>query len=112
MTSSQVVYLDEIRTIGFAATGAGYVPIGPSFAHPVRLICLSNNTDGDMLFSVDGVTDQLFIPAGSFKLFDLSTNRTHVAQYWALQAGTQFYIKRVTVPTKGSVYIECLWGEL
>lgn len=108
----QIVSIDTLRTLAFGSISASYAAVGTPFAQPVRLICITNNTAGDMLFSTDGVNDMLFVAKGGFKLFDLGTNRYNVAQTWALPAGTQFYVKQSTAPTSGSVYIEALWGEL
>jgi hypothetical protein len=111
MSNAQTVSFDTLRSLAFGSTSGSYVAIGTPFLHPVRLICITNNTDGDMLFSVDGVNDMLFVAAGSFKLFDLCTNRYTVDQLWVLPIGTQFYVKQSTTPGSGSVYIECLWGQ-
>lgn len=111
MSNLQTVSIDAIRTVAEAAITASFTPVGPPFANPVRLICITNNTDGDMFFSVDGTTNQLFIPKGAFKLFDLNTNRTNQGQWWILPANTQFYVKYSTAPSTGAVYIECLWGQ-
>lgn len=107
----QIVSFDAIRTLAEGSITSSYVAVGTPFVNPVRLICITNNTNGDMLFSVDGSTDHLFIPKGAFKLFDLNTNRTHIDQYWVLSANTQFYVKYSTMPSTGAVYIECLWGQ-
>lgn len=111
MSNRQTVSFDALRTLAYTSTTNNYVAIGSAFANPVRLICITNSTDGDMLFSVDGMTDVLFVPATGFKLFDLCTNKYLVDQEWVFAAGTQFYIKRASVPTLGAVYIECLWGQ-
>ena len=110
MTNTQAVQFEELRSLGFASISGSYAAVGTPFEHPVRLICITNNTDGEMLFSTDASTDMLFIAAGSFKLFDLNTNRLHIDQYFALAAGTQFYVKQNTAPTEGDVYIEVLYG--
>lgn len=107
----QVVQIDNLRSLAFGSISGTYAAVGVPFLHPVRLICLTNTTDGDMLFSDDGVNDKLFIPAGGFKLFDLTTNRFNGAQYWVLPIHTQLYVKQSTAPTLGAVYIECLWGQ-
>ena len=111
MSNEQVVSIDTIRTLAEASIGATYSAIGPVFAEPVRLICFTNNTDGDMFFSDDGVNDKLFVAAGSFKLFDLQTNHLAKTQYWVLPINTQLYVRYNTTPTKGAVYVECLWGQ-
>jgi len=111
MSNVQIVSMDPLRILGFASISGTYAAIGTAFLHPVRLICFTNTTDGDMFFSDDGVNDKLFIPKGGFKLFDLTTNRYKITTQWVLAEGTQFYVKQSSAPTLGSVYIECLWGE-
>jgi len=107
----QVVQIDTVRTVAFGGISGSYAPVGTPFANPVRLICFTNTTDGDIFFSDDGINNKLFVPKGSFKLFDLNTNRYGNAEQWVFAAGTQFYVKQSTAPTLGSVYIECLWGQ-
>lgn len=108
----EYVTLDAIRTVAHGSVTNSYAALGGPFTSPARLICITNNTDGDMLFSVDGSTDQLFVAAGSFKLFDITTNKVVGAPIWCFPVGTQFYIKYSTAPTKNSVYLEVLSGGL
>lgn len=108
--STQTVNFEALRSVAHGSISGSYAAVGPAFVYPIRLICISNNTDGDMLFSTDGATDVLFVAAGSFKLFDLTTNRLNQQQSWVLPAGTQFYVKQSTAPSKNSVYIETLYG--
>jgi hypothetical protein len=118
MDRSVIVQFDTLRTRTVAVGPNGpidgtYRAIGVSFAHPARLICITNNTDGDMLFSNDGVSDKLFIPAHSFKLFDLTTNREGVnnSSFFALPNGTIIYVKQSTAATTGAVYVEVIYGQ-
>lgn len=111
MSNIQTVSFDALRSLASGSITTSYVAVGGPFVNPVRLICLTNNTDGDMFFSVDGSTNHLFIPKGAFKLFDLNTNRTNQGQWWVLPINTQFYVKYSTAPMSGAVYIECLWGQ-
>ena len=106
--ASQVVQFEILRTLAFGSISGTYAAVGTPFANPVRLICFTNATDGDMFFSNDGTNNYLFIAAGSFKLFDLNTNRRTQDQWWTIQAGTQWYVKQSSAPSKGAVYIECL----
>ena len=109
MTTS-VVQIDAYRTLGHASISGAFAKVGTPFGHAVRLICITNNTDGDMIFSVDGSTNNLFLPKQSFKLFDLNTNRDNDAKLFVLQVGVQFYVKQSTAPTAGDVYVECIYG--
>lgn len=104
--------VDTLRTLGFAAIGATYAPIGTPFTFPARIICFTNTTNEDVLLSMDGTTDQLVVPAGSFKLFDITTNHRPVNQDdYCFAVGTQWYVKYAAVPTSGSVYIEVVYAQ-
>lgn len=107
---AQQAKFDTIRSLGFAGIGAAYAPIGTQLVYPARLLCITNNTNGDIFISTDGATDMLFIPLASFKLFDLTTNRLSHDDTFVVPALTQFYVKESTNPTAGSVYIEVIYG--
>lgn len=110
MTNAQVVQIDALRTLSHTGISGSYAAVGTPFTFPARLIVFTNNTDGDMIFSIDGVTDQIFVASASFILFDLQTNRLNQQQQWVLPIGTQWYVKQSTAPTKNSVYIAILGG--
>jgi hypothetical protein len=107
---SQIALFDAYRTLGHAAISGSYAAVGSQFTHLMRLICITNNTDGDMIFSVDGTTAQLFVAAASYKSFDFTTNK-ELSNPFYLPANTQFYVKQSTAPTKGDVYIEAVYGQ-
>lgn len=106
---SQFVKFDEVRTINYAATGAAYVAIGDPFEHVMRLVKITNNTDGDLLISTDGETDMDICPSGGFSLYDFTTNGPTGTEF-VMPKGLQFYAKRSTVPTQGDLYITCVYG--
>lgn len=106
--SPLVVNIDTIRTLAFGGISGTYATVGTVFSFPVKLICFTNNTNGDVFFSDDGTNNKLFVAASSFKLFDFTSNRNALQPVWALPKGTQFYVKQSTAPTSGAVYIECL----
>lgn len=107
---SNVAVLDTLRTLAFGSISGTYAAVGAAVAHPIRLICFTNNTDADMFFSDDGVNNKIFVAKGSFKLFDITTNRDNYDSYMALRAGTQFYVKQSSAPGSGAVYIEIIYG--
>ncbi len=101
--------LEPLRSLAFGSISGTYAAVGGAFANPVRLICFTNNTEGDMFFSRDITIDEMFVAAGSFKLFDISTNHRPVNQDDLVFAqGTQFFVKQDTAPVSGSVYIEVI----
>lgn len=106
------VRADAIRTIANGSITTSYTTLGAALTKNWRLFKITNNTDGDMLFSFDGTTNNLFVPANSFSLYDLATNAANVkdSDWFVMQIGTQFYIKYNTAPTTGDVWIEGLYS--
>ncbi len=112
MSNLQIVSIDILRSVAFDEISGSYVPLGGPLAHPIRLLCFNNQTNGDVFISDDGVNNKLFIPSNSFKLFDVTTNNAPVlSSIWCFGVNTQFYVKQSTAPSSGAVYLECLWGE-
>lgn len=103
--------LDTIRTAGFAAITASYTPIGSALTHITRLIRFVNDTDAPLFISTNATDDMLYLPAGSFILYDLTTNREAAGDIFAFAKGTQFYVKYSSAPTARAVYIECVYGD-
>lgn len=109
MSTPAYVVIDPVRSLAFGSISGTFAQVGSVTTRPIRLVCFTNNTDGDMFFSIDGVNNQLFVPAGSFKLFDLTTNKDQgFSSLMAFLTGTQFWVKQSSMPTRGTVYIECL----
>lgn len=107
---SKIVRFDALRTLGYASTSSSFVALGAAFQHIMRIVKFVNNTDGDMIISFDGTTENEFVPAGGFVLYDLTSNRA-VDDEFVMQIGTQIYVKQSTVPTKGDVYAVCIYGK-
>jgi len=104
--------LDELRTVAFGDISGTYAAVGSPQAFQARIICFTNTTDKDMLFSMDGVTDQLIVAKGGFKLFDITTNHRPANQDdFCFAIGTQWYVKQTSAPTSGSVYIEIVYAQ-
>lgn len=100
---------EDIKTLAFGGISGSYAAIGSPTTHRIRSFCISNNTQGDMYFSIDGSSDQMFVPASSFRLYDVQSNiNPRLDDGYVLPVGTQFYVKQITAPTSGSVYIECM----
>lgn len=109
--ASQIAHVDALRTAAFGSITSGYLPLGTAFTHPMRLVRIINNTNGDLLFSFDTATDNIFCPANSFVLYDLTTNREESLTFFVFANGTQVYVKYSSAPTSGSVYLECIYGQ-
>lgn len=111
--SAKKVYFDTLRSLGFAGISGAYAAVGTPLSVTGRIVCITNLTSGDMIFSTDNtiVAGQLLLPAGSFKLFDLTSNSEVASDdAFVLGIGTQFYVKQLTAPVTGSVYIELVYA--
>lgn len=110
MAVSQVALPDTLRTLAFGSITTSYVAVGSALSHAARMFRLINPTDGDMIFSLDGVNGEFFVPAGSFVLYDLCTNREKNGELFVLQIGSQFYVKYSSAPSLSAVYIEVIYA--
>lgn len=108
-----IVRIDAFKTIGFAAISGAYAAIGTPLSHNWRAFRAVNATDGDMILSLDGTTDNLFVPANTFVLYDISTNSAPLNNIDQLVFGinTQFYVKQSTAATSGAIYIEGFYAR-
>jgi len=103
---------DSLRTLGFASITAIYQPLGTAISHNWREWKLTNATNGNMLISFDGINDNMFVPANSFTLFDITTNSNQSSSVGMMMSrGTQFLIKYSSIPTSGSVYLEGIYEK-
>jgi hypothetical protein len=111
--SAKKVYFDTLRSLAFGGISAVYAPVGTPLTVEARIICFTNKTAGDMIFSTDNtnVAGQIFVPAGAFKLYDLTANLVPGKDdSFVLAIGTQFYVKQSTAPASGAVYIELVYA--
>ena len=108
--ASIIVSVDAYRSLAFGSISGSYAAIGTPFAHPMRIVKIINTCNTDMSISFDGTTDNDYIPAGSFSLYDLSTNEVEQAG-WFFRTGTQVYVKQISAPASGSVIVISLYGQ-
>lgn len=111
MQYSQVAFPLTLIYVAEGSITNSYTAAGSAFTAPVRMFRLVNPTDGDIFFSLDGVHDHFFVPANSFVLYDLCTNKVANATTFALQTGGQWYVKYSTNPSTKGIYIELITGR-
>lgn len=112
--SSKKVYFDSLRSLAYTGISGTYAAVGSALTVNARIICFTNKTQGDVIFSTDSSNSsgQILVPAGSFKLYDLTANLIPGKDdNFVLAIGTQFYVKQVAAPVSGSVYIELVYAE-
>ncbi len=94
---------EPIRSRAATTFDGTYQTLGTALAHPSFICKLVNNSDQDLLISIDGTTAVDVAPAGSFWLYDETRYVTGVGQSPALPKGTQIYVNG-SVGT-GTVYL-------
>ncbi len=112
MSFTNQAKVDTLRTLAFGSIGATFAAVGTAFGFQARIICFTNTTNADVIFSMNGTTDQLIVPAGSFKLFDITMNHRPVnMDDFCFAIGTQWYVRYASAPSSGAVYIEVVYAQ-
>jgi hypothetical protein len=107
--SSIIARFDSLRSLSSASVTGTYQAVGTAFGHPMRLVKMVNNSTQDVTVSFNGTTDNDYIPANSFALYDMTTNRSNAGGYFVFEVGTQVYIKG-TAGT-GTFYVTAVYGR-
>lgn len=103
-------FFEPIKTLAFGGITSSYAPVGAETTHEIRIFCVSNNTSGDLYFTTNLTRDEMFLAANSFRLYDVQANmNTMKDDKFVISAQTQFYVKSITAPVTGAVYIECIY---
>src|SRR3569623_152403 len=100
---------DTLRSLAFGGISAAYAAVGSALTVEPRIICITNDTDAGMIFSDDNTnaTGKLYLPKGTFKLFDITANMVPGKDDNLVFAkGTIIYVKQASAPGSGAVYIE------
>ena len=99
-----------LRSLGFASISGVYANLGPALTVRCKVFKLTNQTDGDLIISTNGgIEDHIFMPAGTFTLYDVQTNTNSNKQdLTVFPIGTQFAVKQSTAPTEKAIYLETI----
>lgn len=108
-----VARADTLRTLAYTGISGTYATVGTPITKNWRTFKITNNTNGDLFISFDGTNNNLFIPANSFTLYDLSSNGPNSQQIgeMVVSIGTQIYAKQSTAPTSGAVWVEAFYVQ-
>lgn len=83
---------NAIREIAAGSITGSYQPLGGVFLQDAFCLWFTNNTNGDIYLSTDGVTDMKKFPNNSGRASDNKTNDMY------RKKGTQWYIRYDSVP--------------
>lgn len=103
---------EPLRRLGFAGISGAYATVGSPLDNPARAFCITNTTQGDLIFAFDsGDADgRIIVVAGSYKLWDVQSNiNPQFDDKFVLPVGAQFYVKADTAAVSGDVFIEILY---
>ena len=107
---SSRAFFEPIKTLALGGISGAYAAVGSATTHPIRGFCISNNTAGDMYFTTNLSQDEMFLAAGSFRLYDIQANiNPQFDDKFVFPVATQFYVKQITAPVSGDVYVECIF---
>lgn len=109
MSVSVRAKFEAARSLAHGSIGAVYTGIGDAIIKPIRILIIQNLTDAPMMFSFDGVNDHLPFSANGYLLIDLSANKTTSTGFY-LPEGTRIYVKQISAPSSGSVYVSTIYG--
>jgi len=99
---------DILRSVAFGTLTTSYAIVGSELPTPAVCVSFTNNTNGIVYVSTDGIHDMIAIPAGWGKVFDIRTNAPNATDY-LFPEGTPFLVKYSgSAPTSGSFYIEAV----
>ena len=112
LQSSALVRYEPLRSLAFGGISGSYAGVGLPFANPVRLICIDNNTDANILVSFNGVDNHTFVAANGFKLLDYCSNRNDMGGNLEHPAGDRLYVKQESgAATSGTVYVTVVYAS-
>lgn len=101
------IALDPLRFIfNDVITSPDYVELGVPFENFCRILAISNNTNKDILVSLNKITPHFYIAANGFIVRDYSSNKDNKTGIATLPLGTQLWVAGVDKPTSGYVYAE------
>jgi len=110
---------EELKTLAFGDMDDTYDPVQDSngdpapFLHPIRMLIIQNNTDVALVYSFDGITDQLYLPSFAQVIFDFTSNLTTTGGAFMIAQGTQLYVRYdVGEPAlSGNTTVAAVYGE-
>jgi len=114
MTYSRFIKVGLEAAQGDDHTGAGvaYAALGSPTSNPAYAIIISSTYDTSVFLSIDGSTDQIFVPPSQMERLDFGANKEGTGKF-ILPSGTQFYLRQGPdgAPTTGDLYISFLFGR-
>jgi len=120
MAEGQLLRSETIRYITYDHTAATYKPIGTTgdglitgaaLTATARQFWIQNLTNSGMMFSLDGINDNFFLPALAFYVSDITTNQDPQAGGFFMGMGRMLHVRYPgAAPTSGTIYFSTFNG--
>lgn len=110
MSFAKRAKFDTLREVAFGAITANYARLGDRIDVNPRIVGLNNQTDADIYISFDGVKNNIRLSANSYKVFDITANKSKNDGFF-LEKRKSIFIKYVSdAATSGDFWVELIYG--
>lgn len=111
MSNSLAIRMESIpvQTVAYGSITGSYVAMGSAMPAPIRILKINNTTNADIYISFDGTTNNDVVVASSGMVLDITTNKSREDGAF-ISSGTIFYIKYVSAPSSGNVYLSAYYA--
>lgn len=106
---------DSMRSIAFGSISGTYAAIGTALTVEPRILIITNTTDAHMIISDDNTVaaGKFILPAMTALTIDLTANmNSENDDTFVMAKGGSVYIKQVSAPSSGSVYLSIVYGVI
>jgi len=109
---AQKIRYEPLRSLAYTSISSGsFTAVGTAFANPVRILQISNFTDGALLISFDGTTNMDIVASNEVKIVDYGANASLTAGVLEQSAYNQMYVKSTASLTSGTVYVTVIYAS-
>jgi|ERR1700759_1771233 len=92
MAYTNILLYEPIRSIDSATFTGSFQALGTPLANAASLIKMVNNSGSDVTISIDGTSTVDICPAGSFWLYDITTNKACDGNPIFIPKGRQYLV--------------------
>lgn len=101
------VSVEPVREVAFGGISGTYAVVGTAISIRARIVNIHNATDAQIYVSLDGVNNHFRLAVAETKELNLTNNEVDEAGFF-IGKGTQFWVKQVTAPGAGAMWIEVI----